>query len=158
VPRVIEKTKNRAGKERACGKCQEVIQPGDRYRQWSFRYGGTHYRCMKPGCRPRPSDLTQSKMATVYSAQEEAQDFFPKAETAEEIEEKVREVGEAAQEIAEEYREAAEPFGGEGENAERAEELEDWAGELSYWSPDDEEAPIEEIREAAEEAIGECPL
>jgi hypothetical protein len=163
MPRVITQRKNRAGKERSCGKCGDVIQPGEEYKKWSFRYGGTRYRCMKPGCSPRPSDLTQSKMAEVYAAIEGAEDELPGTDF-DGIEDLVHGVAETVSEIAEEYREAAEPFGGEGENAERADELEGFADELQSFAPDDpeEEEPTQEetvdARSAAEEVLGGCPL
>lgn len=163
MPRVIVQKKNRSGKERACGKCQTVIQPGEQYKKWSFRYGGTRYRCMKPECAPRPSDLTQSKMSEVYAALENAQDALP-ATAYEDLEELLREAGETASEIAEEYREAAEPFGGEGENAERADELEGYADELQSFQPDEPEGDeptaeeTEEARSQAEQILSECPL
>lgn len=154
MPRVIEKTKNRAGAERNCGVCGVVIQPGERYLQWSFRYGGTRYRCMNHP--PRRSDLTQSKMADVYQAIEEAELSLPKAE-ADDLQGLAEEVAGVAQQIAEEYREAAEMFGGEGENAERAEELEGWADEVVSYYPDDDDT-LEDRREALQEVLDGCPL
>jgi hypothetical protein len=72
MPRVNARTKNRAGKERSCGRCGKKIEPGDRYYTWSFRYGGTHFRCAAH--YPRPSELTQSKLSAVYAATENLED------------------------------------------------------------------------------------
>jgi hypothetical protein len=156
MPRVLEKTKNRAGAERSCGRCGKVIQPGERYLSWSFRYGGTYYRCIEHP--PKPSDLTQSKMSGVYAAIESAEVDLPKTEM-DELDDLIHGVGETAQEVADEYREAAEPFGGEGENAERADELEGFADELlSFYAEDTGFETIEDARQAAEEALGTCPL
>ena len=55
----------------ACGKCGEEIKIKDAYVWWKFRYGGKCIRCAKPGCVPKPSDLTQSEFyGTLYSIQE----------------------------------------------------------------------------------------
>lgn len=158
MPRVTEKTKNRAGKDYTCGRCGKKIEPGERYLSWSFRYGGKHFRCMEH--RPRPSELTQSKMSSVYGAVESAEDELHNTEFSE-LPSLVEQVQEVAQEVADEYREAAEPFGGEGENAERADELEGWADELSSFTltvEEDDENALEEARAEVEEAIGGCPL
>lgn len=154
MPRVHRTRKNRAGAERSCGKCGRKIEPGQEYLSWSFRYGGTRYRCMDHP--PRPSDLTQSKMAEVYAAVEGAQDDLPGLTETDAIQEAVHDVASTVREVAEEYREAAEPFGGMGENAERADELEGWASDLESFYPDGEDA--EAAREEAEELVSGCPL
>ncbi len=165
MPRVLTKTKNRAGAERACGTCRHVIQPGEKYLSWSFRYGGTHYRCTQHP--PRPSELTQSLMGGVYAAVESAQDELPTAPEAEAIRALVESVAESVAEVIEQYREAAEPFGGQGENAERADELEGWQSDLEGFDPDepDEDTPdderedmIEGARAEADELLNGCPL
>jgi hypothetical protein len=153
MPRVLTKTKNRAGKDRACGKCARPILPGEKYRTWSFRYGGTRFRCDRPECAPRPSELTQSLMGSVYAAQESFEDQAAAGfETVADIVTAVEEVAEAAQEVCDQYREAAEPFGGAGEHAERADELESWISELEGFMPE-EEPDDEEEAEGDEEAI-----
>lgn len=171
MPRVTVKKKNRAGADRECGRCGDGIEPGQEYRSWSFRYGGTHYRCMKPGCRPRQSELTQSKMSEVYSAVEEAEETLKgdaSTITVADIRDAVSEAAEAVGAVAEEYREADQAFGGQGatESAERADELEDFASALDNFSPEEEtdedseaEAAekVEAAKEAAYEALGEAP-
>lgn len=42
MPRVATRTKNKAGKPYDCDRCSEQIKPGEKYHEWSFRYGGTH--------------------------------------------------------------------------------------------------------------------
>lgn len=157
MPRVNVRTKNRAGAKRSCGKCGEEILPSEKYKSWSFRYGGTYYRCYRTACAPRQSDLTQSKMAEVYRAVEGAEEDIARAGEISEIKDAVSTVEEATQEVAEEYREAAEMFNGEGENAERADELESWVDELSGFYPDDT-AEVDDVRSDAEELISGCPL
>jgi superfamily I DNA/RNA helicase len=74
MPRINTKTKSRAGKQVNCGRCRIVIQPGQKYRSWSFRYGGTHFRCMQPKCNPRASELTQSQAGQMYQLTERIED------------------------------------------------------------------------------------
>lgn len=156
MPRVTVARKNRAGHERSCGRCQQPIEPGQQYRQWSFRYGGTHYRCMRPGCAPRRSELTQSKMGTVYSAVEAAEDELDNGKLdTEAIEALVTEqVAEAVREVAEEYREADEAFGGMGatESSERADELEGWADDLESFAAEEHASTCDEC-----DGLGEVP-
>lgn len=163
MPRVYRKTKIRLGADRSCGRCGRAIKPGDEYLQWSFRYGGTHYRCASH--YPRQSELTQSKLASVYAAQESVQDQMPELTDPDSIVAAVEDVGSAAQEVADEYREADEAFGGQGatEAAERADELEAWAQDLESFQLDvddeeDEDWDLEAAREQALAAIEECPL
>ncbi len=167
MPRVIEKRKNAAGAERKCGRpgCGKVITKGERYLSWSFRFGGTHYRCMDHP--PRQSELTQSLMGGVYAAVEDAQDALPTAECVADIRELVQTVTDAVGEVAEQYRDAAEAFGGQGENADRADELDGWQSDLDSFYPDepDEDTPdnesadmLEAARTEADELLNGCPL
>lgn len=166
MPRVNTRTKNRAGAARFCGRpgCGREIKPGDRYFTWSFRYGGTHFRCADH--RPRRSETTQSLMGEVYAAIENAEDQLPNAETVADIIALVEEVGETKDGVAEQYRDAAEPFGGAGENADRADELESW-DPVSEFQPDEEDEEmsqaeqrelVEAAREAAQDVLNDCPL
>lgn len=157
MPRVVTRTKSARGAERRCGRigCGKVIQEGERYHTFGFRYGGTHYRC-EPHY-PRQSELTQSKMADVYAAIEDAEDALGKAATVEDVTGMVGAVAEQVDTTAEEYREAAEPFGGQGDNAERADELEGWSSDLQAFYPDDD-SDVEAARDEAREMLGGCPL
>lgn len=157
MPRVETKRKIRLGAERHCGRCGKKIENGENYRQWSFRYGGTHFRCYRPECTPRRSELTQSKMGEVYAAIEDAESTISGAESIDDITTAIEEVAERARDVAAEYEEAAEHFGGEGENRERADEVEAFADELDNFYPD-EEAEISDVREEAEGLLTECAL
>jgi len=84
MPRVTGKTKNSAGVPYDCVKCSEKIRAKEPYYEWSFRYGGTYRQHQSHG-RPKPSQLTQSKMSGVYSAIEGAEDDIAAADTAEDI-------------------------------------------------------------------------
>lgn len=149
MPRVLTRTKGSHGKQYTCSSCGAIINPGEKYFRWSFRYGGTRVACQQH--YPRPSQLTQSRMGEVYSAVEDAQDGMDATTTVEEINELVEAVAQAAEEVAQEYRDAAEHFGGAGENAERADELEGWVSDLQGFEPEVE--PDDETREAAVRAI-----
>lgn len=149
MPRVVERVKSARGQKRTCGRCGAEIAPGQKYLQWSFRYGGTHYRCGEH--RPRRSELTQSKMSAVYSAIEFAEAELPNLTTVEDVRQLVHDVAETVEDVVQEYRDAAEPFGGQGENAERADELEGWQEELESFEPD--EADADDVGDDVEAAL-----
>lgn len=122
-----------------CNKCGEVIEPGTRRWEWSFRYGGTYTRHENCGA-PRPSELTQGMVGGLYAAQEAIEDAvgLPCAEDSVEafdawkadVSQALSDAAEVARDLAGEYEAAAEPFGGEGENGERAESCNSWADAL----------------------------
>lgn len=155
MPRVHVQTARKSKYRRRCHRCHQDIVPGMRYKSWSFRYGGTYYACDRPECAPQRSDLTQSKMGEVYAAIETAERSVAEAEDTDDLRAAIDSVVETVDEVAAEYREAAEPFGGEGEHAERADELESWSSELQGFDPDED---LEVSRPEAEELLGGCPL
>lgn len=136
MPRVNSQKKSNRGGDRICGRCGKKIQVGERFYWWKFRYGGKQIRCWEHP--PKPSELTQSKMSTVYAAMEDASENLG---TLDEIKDAIQQLAESAREVVDEYREAAEHFGGQGENAERADELEGWVEELEQFEPEDPEEP-----------------
>lgn len=165
MPRVHTRTKSRRGAERRCGRCGEPILPGETYFTWSFRYGGQRFNCHRH--RPRQSELTQSLMGDVYAAIESAEDQLPGCEVISDIAALVEEVAGAAREVADQYEQAAEPFGGQGENQDRADELGGWADDLESFQPDepsedDSDAVVaetlERARDEAQELLNGCPL
>lgn len=117
MPRVHQKKKNRGGKhEYRCVRCGGMIEPGDHYYEWSFRYGGTHRQHLRHGA-PRASQLTQSKMGGAYAAQEALEDALSEwrpavAEddslpTAEDIKDALNSAAEEIRQVGEEYGESA---------------------------------------------------
>lgn len=167
MPRVQQKTKNRAGGARTCGRCGEEILAGERYFTWAFRYGGRRWHCHRHP--PKRSELTQSKLADVYGAIEDAEDQLASTETVADIEALVAEVAERVREVAQEYEDAAEAFGNSGPNQEAADELGGFADELESWTPSEEDDDTEEdsgtseevleaVRSEAQDALNECPL
>jgi hypothetical protein len=149
MPRVHNPKKSSRGKEVKCGRCGAIVQSGERYYAWSFRYGGAHYRCsLHP---PRQSELTQSKISGVLSALEAVQDVVADLDNAgdfAEAKDAVRSVVEdmqtACEEAKSEYEEAAEHFGGQGENQERAEQMEQAYDELEDIVQSIEQVEIED--------------
>lgn len=132
-------TVNHARKDQGnCSKCGDPIKKGDGYRHASPGFRGSKIvRCLKPECSFRGSDLTTSKLATVYAAQEAAEDDVAQAEDADGLKAAMEAVAEAAREVADEYREAAEAMGEAGyENEERADTLESYADEVEGFDPD----------------------
>lgn len=184
MPRVT--TVKKARKEQGtCGKCGIELKAGDAYRWWKFRYGGKRFRCTKPECTPRASDLTQSKMSTVYAAQETMADVLAVWDSyelddvkgdAEMCVDEIRGVGEEYQEAADNQREHFPESETADENEERANELEQWVSDLEDaineleefdgetnddGDPVDEDAADswrDEARSALSDAFEDCPL
>jgi hypothetical protein len=144
MPRVYAQKKSSRGAVRTCGRCGRTILPGEKYYQWSFRFGGTRYNCGDH--YPRQSELTQSKMSGVYAAIESAEDSLPGAETVDDVNAIVQATAEEIRSVAEEYSEAAEAMGAAGESSdsrERADTLKSAADELEQWEADVEESDDE---------------
>ena len=152
MPRVHSQTRSTRGRAKRCGRagCGREIQPGEKYFSFSFRYGGTQVRCSDH--YPKQSELTQSKLSELYAAIEDAEDEMSSAESVDDVVTALSNVEEVAQNLASEYEEAAEPFGGQGENMERAEALQAYADELSNFSPEEveEEAECEDCEGTGE--------
>lgn len=173
-----------------CVKCGKTIEPGQMRYEWSFRYGGTYRRHQECGA-PRPSELTQGRVGELYAAQEAIEDALGADRGdfdswRDEVVAQLESAAEVATDLGGEYTEAAEHFGGEGENAERAQACETWAESLSDAAStiqditldedekdedaepdadedeDDGDDPREtaegEVESAAEDAIGELEL
>jgi len=169
MPRVHTVTARASKFARTCDKCSKPIEVGQRHHHWSFRYGGTYYRHVDCGY-PRPSDLTQSKLASVYAAREDAEDTlegleFVAGETQgsdiiDEINEALNSVAEAAREVADEYREAAvNPNTGATFNTdaeERADELDSYVDNLESWSASAGDDPDVEDDMSADERQDAC--
>lgn len=168
---------------RGCDIGDGKIYPGQKYHTWSFRYGGTRRIHAEHGF-PKPSMLTQSKMSEVYAAIEEAEENIGNIDDYTDLENALSEVVEVANQVADEYEEAAEAFGGQGENQDRADDLHGWADEVENalssvsdeFSPcgenddedhdenncldcdDNRETWLADIRGAATDVLGTCPL
>ncbi len=187
MARVEKKTKFNMGADYHCGRygCGRKIEPKETYFTWKPYRSMRQFRCADH--YPKRSEVATGLISEVYAAEESALEQIRSAEGVDDIRTAVEEVAQAATDVAEQYREAAEPFGGGGEMAERADELEGWVSELEYFDPDDvdveeiaEDEPLEdhegdkeaqeeairarveekmqEARDEAEELVGGCPL
>ena len=176
MPRVHTKTAAPAKSERICTECHLPIEPGQTYHSWSFRFGGKYVMHAECGY-PRRSQLTQSKMGSLYDAIEDAEQQLKQwdGDDLETVKSIIEGVADAAGEVRDEYRDADEQFGGYGstQSAERADELDYWVGDLESFYPDefeeedglDEEATEdlrnqwkEEIENEAQSLLDGCPL
>jgi hypothetical protein len=187
MPRVKTKTKSARGKAYTCCKCGQAITAGEQYHSWSFRYGGTYRQHAAHG-RPTRGQLTQSKLAAVYDAQDAASETIAGASDADDIAQALRDVAEQAREVAEEYREAVRAMNMEGsgnENEERADALGSYADTLEsaademdgeqFEPADEQEEDVEEgqelnddgetedewldvLRDRATDALAECDV
>lgn len=137
-----------------CGKCGATIEVGQPYK-WvktkSGPYGGmTKYRCAT--CPTwRPSELSSSKMAGVYAAQEQCDDNAGDCQTRDDFEQLAVDIADQIDAVAEEYQESAdnieEGFGHEtsmsDELRSKYDELTSWAEEIR--STDFEDTPEEPV-------------
>jgi hypothetical protein len=111
---------------------------------------------MKPGCSPRPSDLTgNDKLSRVYGAQESVEDVLATWDTTspgdcdkDSLEDALTTAAETIREVGEEYRESAEAINETAEGSPIAEECEEKADGLESWA--------DEIESAASD-LDECP-
>lgn len=145
-----------------CGKCGDTIEVGAPYRWFTVGFrGSAQFRCMKPGCTPRPSQLESSEhVGNVLSAMEDAEANINAIEAdnagdfTASFEDELTAIAEAADEGAQAYREADDAFGGTGDtqHAERAEAFETFSQEISglQLSLDDPEGCGDEWAEAIE--------
>lgn len=149
MPRINHVQKSQ--KERTCGACRKPIAVGEAYK-WAQRYKSPKmYR--HEHCAFRPSDLTTSKMGEVWDAQEDARENVASAETPDELRDALEQLAEVVREIGEQYQESCDNIREHFEDSPTAEEceekaqgLEDWAGELEGESFDEFE-PTEFERE-----------
>lgn len=92
-----------------CGRCRVEIEPGMGYYWIAFFRGPKHVRCEKPECRFRKSDTTQSKLSTVYAAQEAAEEALKAWDRKdhEALQDIVTSCGDTVREVHDEYEDAA---------------------------------------------------
>jgi hypothetical protein len=159
---VVQKAKKEQG---ACGRCGDKIDAGSPYRWWKFRYGGRRIRCMKPGCSPRRSHLTNSdKLSRCYAAGEAIEDAINAFRDSKEISDlrsALEEAASEARDVAEEYRESAQniedgfnhPTQQSEELAEKADNLESQADEIDSVASNLEEFDAESVDGLADEAL-----
>jgi len=142
--------------QRNCEVCGEPITKGMAYKWVKPRYGGKRVR--HETCRDwRASELTSSKMAGVYAAQEAFGDLSPSS--IEDVSDAVHTAGEEVRNVAEEYRESAQniedgfqhPTFMSDELNEKADELESWADELEGFEVDEGQLTCRDCAESEED-------
>lgn len=157
MPRVSEKKKNNAGQPYGCDRCPEKIKPGDKYFEWSFRYGGTHRQHISHG-KPKQSQLTQSKMSGVYSAVETAEDAIGTADEASDIAQALEECASGVDSVKDEYQDGLDSLpdglrdagGPGGQTQERIDNLGSFVDALQSAASDIESEEFDESVELAE--------
>ncbi len=140
-----------------CGKCGNEIRPGDPYR-WvqpkSGPYGGIkRYLCMT--CPTwRQSELSSSKMAGVYAAQEQCDDDLYNMNDVSDLESLRDDLADQVEGVADEYEESAQNIvDGFGHETSMSEELQDKAGQLRDWAEDIRSVDFDEFDEDDVESV-----
>jgi hypothetical protein len=152
----------RKGATLTCSKDGAPILKGERY-MW-VKPRSSYRKLVRCMAHPfKQSEITTSKMAGVYAAQENATDELT-ALTGQpgdvgDLSSILEAAAESIREVAQEYRDAAEasPTGlvfGEDLN-EKADEIEDAAGELESWSADEDEPDFDQCENVAHEESNE---
>jgi hypothetical protein len=143
-----------------CQKCGIPIEKGVPYKWVAIMTGQRSSRTMKrcDACRTwRPSELTTSKMAGVYAAQESVDDvrseWNPLDDDTSALNDALCAAAESVREVADEYRESADNIeDGFGHPTFMSEELEQKADELGSWADE-----IEQSATDLPESADECP-
>jgi hypothetical protein len=140
---------------RKCEKCSAEITVGSPYKWVKVKrtYGGvTHVRCMS--CPTwKPSELSTSKMAGVYAAQENLDDAIGSAETLDDLQTLAQDTAEAIREVAQEYEESADNMeDGFGHATSMSDELREKASDLESWA-DEVEQSVDGLDEFDVEAV-----
>lgn len=151
---------NSCRKPLPCGKCGETIEKGQPYRwakPWKSR---KRVRCLKTGCRFRPTDLSPSKSAIVEEALEDASTAIQHAHSLEELRSPLEDVCTVLEDIESEWQEASDAWtSGYNErfqtNADACSELRMVLEDFMYRLEEDEDEDIEVLRDEIEnELIG----
>lgn len=165
VMRVTVDDKTKPKPNLRCGACGKDIEPGTPYK-WvktkSGPYGGSKMN-RHEGCPTwKPSELTSSKMAGVYAAQEECDEQIGSCEDVSSLEELRDSIAEQIRGVAEEYEESAQNIeDGFGHETSMSEELREKAESLNQWADDIEQltfddysgADIDDLEEDDEDGI-----
>jgi len=160
-----------------CERCGKAIEVGQPYKHISPRSGPWERGRKRVRCADcpawKPSELTSSKMAGVYAAQESFQAFlglWSPEDGLEDVENALEEFASEVEQVADEYEESAsnivDGFGHEtmqsDELQEKADSLRDWAEEVrSAYQDVDEDAKGDDLQNSVEDAVSiadECPV
>jgi len=153
MPRVNRVMKARKP-QGSCG-CGTKVKKGDPYKWIKPRYGAKRVKC--DSCRFRPSELTSSKMGTVYDAQEDVEDTIAGCESVEDLQGALEDFAGTVREVGDEYQESADAINETAEGSPVAEECEEKAEGLSGWADELEGVDFDEYEEADDDGERECP-
>lgn len=135
-----------------CGFCHKPIEVGTPYKHVSIKSGpyGGHTLRRHQGCPSwKQSELTTSKMAGIYAAQESWQEFIDTDfDNEDDVRSALEDVASQIREVAEEYRESAENIrDGFGHDTFMSEELDAKADDLEAWADEVESSDVPELSE-----------
>lgn len=74
MAKIYESTKSSRGETHNCDKCHQPITTGQKFLYWKLSMNSPLHRRHAACGRPRPSELTSSKLSGVYAAVESAED------------------------------------------------------------------------------------
>lgn len=143
----------------SCGRCRVEIQPGMGYYWIAFFRGPKHVRCEKPECRFRKSDTTQSKLSTVYAAQEAAEEALKAWDRKdhEALQDIVTGCGDTVREVYDEYEDAANEHPNLASQTEEVRSsLDSIASDLESFSVDEWDKEAEKQEEWAARVLDEA--
>lgn len=143
-----------ARKAKQCGKCGKAINPGDPYRFWGFRYGGTRARCMDFSCSPRPSELTNNDFyQQYYSIQEGLEDECSRASAVNDPTGAIEQIENACSDLNSLYEEVTEKIDNMEQYFQGGDSLETLRERQSNLEmlKDDAESKAQELRDRWEE-------
>ena len=162
------KKARKSTKDRKCRRCGHEIEAGEPYKYLDKRMGFTRFYTMRIiYCAqhfPKASELAAGKTSQLLSICEGLTETIDGAESAENITDAMSSAASDIESLADEYQEGADNieqgFQHETEQsqamAEKGEELRTWAGELEEFEAEDE-AELEDVKEAAMELAGTSP-
>lgn len=132
----VQKSQKDQGK---CSRCGKELPKGTGYRWYTlgFRSSRKTKRCLSSDCYPRMSELTTSKAATIYAAQESFEDQIDSLFTKDDITQAVADVMVAIEEVRDEYQDALDQweYGNEALQ-EKVDWYTDQIDNIDGWEPD----------------------
>jgi len=148
--RVTVEDRNQPLPNRQCGKCGVEITPGTPYKWVAVKrqYGGVkYYRCT--ACPNwQQSELSSSKMAGVYAAQEQCDAEVGGCESVDDLSSLASDLAEQIRGVAEEYEESSQNMeDGFGHATYLSDELKEKAESLNSWADDVENTDFEDFDE-----------
>lgn len=159
MARVFTAKKSTRGKKIQCGRCSIPIKPGESYYYFFKRFSRMarapkSIRCMQH--RPRQSELTTSKLSTVYAAQEAAEDSIAVAEEPDDIAQALRDCAQGVEDCRDEYQESLDNMPEGLQQGSTGEEIQEKIDALDTYASSLEDAASEIDGESLDDETGEC--